>query len=85
MSNKHETYISRSLILGIIEVFDIMTNEAGEASFESFCKWRELYDLKFKDKIGKFDIQSQVSMFDHDLRSLYYDKTETVKFNREDK
>ena len=74
-----ETYISRKSILEIVRIFDIMTNEANEACFDSFCLWRILYDRRHKVKIGVFDIKSQVNMFDHDLNSLYYDKTETIK------
>ena len=71
MSNKNQSYIKRTDVERIVEMFDISSNTAGEASFESFLMWRTIYDLQNDDNINKFDIQSQVSMFDTDLRSLY--------------
>ena len=62
----------------LCEKHDITTFTASEASIEAFMEWRELYKQDFEflhtgTSIEKFDVMSQVKMFDHDLQSLYED------------
>lgn len=68
-----ETYVPRRLLKALVIEHDIITTQASEASFEAFCDWRELYMKHFSKgcELPKFDVRSQVDMFDYDLQSLY--------------
>lgn len=69
------TYVSLEHLMEIVEIFDITTYSANEASHQAFNKWRSHYDKDWKhsneSSIDDFDIISQVNMFDHDLTQLY--------------
>lgn len=76
MSEKHtETYVKREHLYALCKKFDLIAYTAREASLGMFMQWRELYTEDFQVPnntipIEKFDIVSQVEMFNHDLEAL---------------